>query len=296
VGRSATGEPRWLPPAVVPSADAASARAARVLRVGSKTFTEQYILARLIADLASEAGFKVERAESLGSTVAFDALANNQIDVYVDYTGTLWATGMKRKDVRPAWEVLAGVSGWLATAHDIRCLGALGFENAYAITMRRDRAAALGASSISDLAPRAPSMKLGGDYEFFQRPEWQRLREVYGLGFAETKSYDSSFMYEAVAKGEVDAITAFSSDGRIAAFDLVTLSDPKHALPPYDAILLLSPRVSDDPLLSRALAPMIGAISVEAMRKANWMVDRDVDKKTPAEAATWLRHEIGEKR
>jgi osmoprotectant transport system permease protein len=114
------------------------------------------------------------------------------------------------------------------------------------------------------------------------------VRAAYGLQFSRTATFDPSLLYDAVARDEVDAIAGFSSDGRIAANDLVTLADPQGALPPYDAMILLAPRVADDPTVACALAPLRGAITVEAMRRANLMVDRETDKQSPAAAATWL--------
>jgi osmoprotectant transport system permease protein len=93
-------------------------------------------------------------------------------------------------------------------------------------------------------------------------------------------------MYQALTAGEVDVITAFSSDGRIAANGLVVLTDPKHGIPPYDAIVMLSPRSANDPVLRKAFDPLTGAIPIDLMQKANLMVDRD--KVTPARAAQWL--------
>jgi osmoprotectant transport system permease protein len=95
-------------------------------------------------------------------------------------------------------------------------------------------------------------------------------------------------MYRAIADGSADVLSAFSSDGRIEALGLVTLSDPRGALPNYDAVLLLSPRVASDARLASALRPLIGAIPIETMRRANLMVDRDADKATPQQAARWL--------
>lgn len=260
----------------------------RRLVVGAKTFTEQYILAELVERRLRAAGLDVGRADGLGSTVAFDALVAGHVDVYVDYTGTLFANGMKRREALRRWEVTAAVTEWLAATHRVRALGTLGFENAYAFAMRRDRAAALGIRSLSDLGPRSGPLRLGSDYEFFERPEWSQVRDAYGLRFRELVSFDSTFMYEAVDRGEVDVITAFSSDGRIAAHDLLLLDDPRPALPPYDAILLLGPRVADDTVVARALAPLVGGIPVERMREANLLVDRDHDRRTPQEAAGWL--------
>ena len=261
-----------------------------VIRIGCKTFTEQYILARVVERRLERAGFEVELTESLGSTVGFDALRTSQIDVYIDYTGTIWANYMKREDTAGGWQVLSQVQGWLTSEHGVRCLGALGFENTYAIAMRRDRADGLGIKSINDLAKHAPKMSMGGDYEFFSRPEWYALRDAYGLSFDQQLNFDASLMYQAVAEGEVDAITAFSTDGRITAFDLKTLSDPRHVFPPYDAVLMLSPRVADVPAIAEALMPMIGRIDVAMMRQANQLVD--VDKEPLGRAAKWLDQEV----
>jgi osmoprotectant transport system permease protein len=99
-------------------------------------------------------------------------------------------------------------------------------------------------------------------------------------------------MYEAVARGEVDVISAFTSDGRITPYDLVVLEDPEDAIPPYDAVLLLSADAAKRPEVVRALEPLVGSIPVETMRRANYRVDRDRDKRTVEEAAAWLRGEI----
>lgn len=256
------------------------------VRIGAKTFTEQYLLARRIADRLSGAGFEVETVESLGSTVVFDALAAGRIDAYVDYSGTIWANHMKRSDNPGAERVLAQTSEWLARERGVVCLGALGFENAYAIAMAGSRARELGVESIEQLALHAPRLVIGGDYEFFARPEWRAVRDGYGLDFAGTRSFDPSLMFRATAEGEVDVLSAFSSDGRIAAFDLVVLDDPREVLPPYDAILLLSARAAADERLVEALKPLVGAIDDEQMRRANMMVD--VEGRPLAEAARTL--------
>ncbi len=275
--RTPTGQPK-----------AARAENDRTIWVGAKTFTEQYILSELMVRLLREAGMDAQIKESLGSTVIFDALRLGEIDAYVDYSGTIWANHMKRKRFASAHDVLREVTRWLKRTHGIRCLGALGFENAYGLAMRRDRQADTGVETIGDLAPYAPRMKIGGDYEFFGRPEWRAIREAYGLHFADQISYDSTFMYEAVVSGAVDVISAFTSDGRVAAFDLVVLKDPRNAIPPYDAVLLLSPQAGANEAIVAALEPLIGAINVATMRRANFQVDRTEDKRTVSEAAAWL--------
>jgi len=256
--------------------------------IGAKNFSEQYILSSLIEERLQQRGARVTRKVGLGSVVAFRALSQGELDVYVDYSGTLWANIMKRSDNPPRAQLLQELKEWLARERHVLLLGELGFENAYALAMRRDRAAELGIRSIADLAAHAPRLAIGGDFEFFARPEWEALRAQYGLGFATSKQYQSTFMYKAVVDRQVDVISAFSSDGRIAADDLVVLEDPRQAIPPYDAVLLVPEQRKGDALLVPALTPLLGAIDIEHMRRANLLVDRSEDKWSPAAAASWL--------
>jgi osmoprotectant transport system permease protein len=256
--------------------------------IGAKNFSEQYILSALFVDRIVAEGGSASRRTGLGSAIVFDALKAGDIDAYVDYSGTIWANVMARTDVPPRDRLLREMSEWLGREHGIVMLGALGFENAYALAMRRDRAAELGVRSIADLAARSSQLTVGADFEFFARPEWPALRDGYGLEFARRREFQSTFMYQAAATGEVDVITAFSSDGRIAANDLIVLEDPRGAILPYDAIVLISAEHANDPLLRRALTPLIGAIPVEIMREANYRVDRGDDAEPPVAAARWL--------
>jgi osmoprotectant transport system permease protein len=261
--------------------------------IGAKTFTEQYVLAALIEQQLAAANLSATRREGLGSTVIFNALAAGEIDAYVDYSGTIWANHMRRHDVKPRIEVLAEVGAWLKQTHGITMLGSLGFENAYALAMSRTRAQALGISSIADLARHAPQLAIAGDYEFFARPEWKALQAAYGLAFKTQRQMQAEFMYPAAADGEVDVITAFSSEGLIAKYDLIVLDDPKQALPPYDAILLIAPGRAGDRKFVDALKPLIGAIDIDTMRDANL---RAASGAAPESVAQWLRGRIGGKR
>jgi osmoprotectant transport system permease protein len=261
--------------------------------VGAKSFSEQYILADLMADRIVRTGSSATQRIGLGSVIAFKALANNEIDAYVDYSGTVWANVLNRKDSLPRAQMLEEMTRLLKEQYGVTLLGALGFENAYALAMRGDEARSLNVRSIADLAAHASGLKLGADFEFLARPEWAALRNSYGLAFREERQYQSTFMYRAVASGEVDVISAFSSDGRIAAYDLVVLEDAKQVILPYDAIVLLAPRRANDATLRRALTPLIGAVPIEQMREANQMVDRDEGKVSPAQAAQWLADKAG---
>jgi osmoprotectant transport system permease protein len=139
--------------------------------------------------------------------------------------------------------------------------------------MRRDKAERHGIRTVADLAAHAPGWRIAGDLQFFGRPEWNAVRKGYGLRFREARPMDPTLMYAAVARGAVDVVSAYTSDGRIKALDLVVLEDPKHAFPPYDAVLLVSPQAARRPQCVAALRPLIGTISVDLMREANRRVD-----------------------
>lgn len=263
--------------------------AAAPVVVGAKTFTEQYILSRILAgQITRQTGLTARALESLGSTVAWDALRNGDIDTYVDYTGTLATSVLGQTDPGTDREaVLAAVRAGVETK-GVHLVAALGFENTYALAMRRAQAETLGVGRISDLSARAPSLRMGGDYEIFQRPEWAALVGRYGLSFAEQRTMDPSLLYDAARTEAVDVISAYSTDGRIAAFDLRVLDDDRHAIPPYDAVILASDRLwTTHPEVIAALRGLEGRIDAEAMREMNAAVD--AQRSTPAQVAEgWL--------
>ncbi|MGB5086717.1 MAG: glycine betaine ABC transporter substrate-binding protein [Methylocystis silviterrae] len=114
---------------------------------------------------------------------------------YVDYSGTIWANAMARRDNPGRDAVLREVTDWLAANRGVEVLGGLGFENAYALAMRRERAEALGTHTIDDIARHAAELTIGGDYEFFGRPEWRALQQAYGLGFKSQREYHVTFLF-----------------------------------------------------------------------------------------------------
>ena len=254
--------------------------------IGSKGFTEQYILSEILSgQVTAHTGLATTVIQSLGSTVAFDALRSGDLDVYVDYSGTIWATILRREStVENRGEVLGEVGRTLASDYGVRMVGALGFENTYALAMRSADVRRLGLERISDLIPHAARLVFGGDYEFFGRPEWVALQDRYGLSFRDQRTMDPALMYQAVAQGDVDVISAFSTDGRIAAMDLVVLEDDLGAVPPYDAVMLVSDRLArEHPEVVATLEALVGTIDADAMRAMNLAVD-DAGR-TPAAVA-----------
>jgi osmoprotectant transport system permease protein len=262
--------------------------------VASAPFTEQHILSEVLKDRLQEAGFhRVDQRPGMGETIQFLALRHGQVDCCVNYTGNVWATLMRRKDVADPQTTLAETSRFLHEKYGIVCLGRLGFENAYALAMRREQAEKLGIRTIGDLARHAPHFTIAGDLQFFERSEWANVRTEYGLAFQKVHPMDPTLMYTAVAEGTVDVICAYSSDGRIMEKDLVLLEDPRQALPPYDAVLLLSAKAAADPKLRAALEPLVGAIGMDTMRRANLRVD--VEGQRPRVAAAELVRAVASK-
>ena len=263
-------------------------RGVRPVRIGAKPYTEQYVLGEILAgQIRRDTGRPVEVIASLGSTVAFDALDTGQIDAYVDYSGTVWATIMQRESTPGTrGAVLDEVARYLETERGVLFVGPLGYENTYALAMRRADIARRGITRISQLVPIANDLSLGADFEFFSRREWRDLVDVYGLQFREHRNMDPSLMYAAVGNGDVDVITAYSTDGRIDAFDLVALADDGGAFPPYDAVILASARLGrEQPDVVDALRALVGRIDANRMRRLNGRVDQDGETASAVAAA-----------
>ncbi len=264
------------------------------VRIGTKAFTEQYILGEIIAgQVRRQTGLDVQSVQSLGSSVLFDALRTDAVDIAVDYSGTIWATIMQRDSLPPdPTQVVGLVTDYLAREHQVVAIGTLGFENTYALAMRSSAAQQLGIRTISQLAAHAGSMEIAGDLEFFARSEWRAVKETYALAFAKKRPMDSTLMYRAVANGDVDVITAYTTDGRIDAFDLVILDDDRGAIPPYDAMLLVGPRLARSrPSVVVALRALVGRIDADRMRRMNFAVDEKGS--TPARVAEQFLDAVG---
>ncbi len=283
--------------AVVGSSFAATGGSARLgeaerfeLVLGAKSFTEQYILSEILERvLERDPETSVRSLPSLGSAVAFDALVAGSLDVYVDYSGTIWATILKRSTLDTQRDaVLREVRQRLREDYGVHLLATLGFENTYALAMRAEQARALGIRRISDLREHAPGLEIASDYEFFERAEWTALETRYGLSFAEERGMDPALMYEAIRTASVAVIGAYSTDGRIAAYDLLVLEDDLGVIPPYDAIVLGSARlVREAPQLADRLRALEGVLDAETMRRMNAAVD--LEGESPGQVAReWL--------
>jgi osmoprotectant transport system permease protein len=212
------------------------ARAERpAIRVGSKSFTESYILGEIVAQVIDGAGdARATRRLGLGGTgIVYGALASGDIDIYPEYTGTISQAILKQ----PA------VTSIEALRDRLRPLGLtisapLGFDNTYALAVRRDAATRLGLRTIGDLA-RHPGLTAAFDPGFLEREDgWPGLRRHYGLAFADVRAMEHALTYQALASGRVDVIDVFSTDGQLAGRDLALLADDRRFFPDYTAVLL----------------------------------------------------------
>ena len=229
------------------------------VRVGSKQFTESVLLGELALQALEHAGVAaVHRRELGGTRVLWEALLAGQIDVYPEYTGTL------------AEEILHGAPEPIEQALRARGVLAgapLGFEDRYAIGLRRDAAARLGLRRLSELAQH-PELRYGFSNEFLRRADgWPRLREVYGLSQAKVTGLQHDLAYRALESGDIDSTDLYSTDAEIQAYDLAVLEDDRRAFPEYRAVLLYRADLPAE--AQRALARLSGAIDESAMIAMN---------------------------
>ncbi len=251
------------------------------VQIGSKQFTESVILAEIAVQTLRAAGVDAEHRRELGGTrVLWEALRARQIDLYPEYTGTI------------SEELLGGARELAAelARRGMRMSRSLGFEDTYAIGMRRADAGRLRIRTLSDLAAH-PELEIGLTNEFLRRRDgWPRLREVYGFSEAHVRGMQHELAYRALRSGDLVATDLYSTDAEIQAADLVVLEDDRHAFPPYDAVLLHRDDLPEE--AARALRRLEGAISPADMIAMNARALRDHVPETQV-ASDFLRTKLG---
>ncbi len=253
-----------------------------VIRVGCKDFTEQFILGEIVAQIIeAQTDLTVRREFNLGTGLAHKALVGGEIDLYVEYTGTALLAVLGIAPRSDPAEVYPTVRDAYAERFNLRWLSPLGFNNTYALAVRRDDAQRHAWRTISDLQSAAPRLRAGFTSEFMERPDgYPGLRSAYDLSFASARDIDPSLMYRALAQDQLDVICAFATDGRIEKYDLVLLEDDRRFFPPYDAAIVFRNAVLErHPALKPLLGRLAGAIDDPTMRRLNFQVD---EHKRPA--------------
>lgn len=244
--------------------------------VGSKNFTESVLLGEVIAQKLERAGCSVTRRLDLGGTLVCDrAIVAGSLDVYPEYSGTALTAILNRRTGGDRQAVMSEVAAAYAQ-RGLHWGPALGFENTFAMIVRRADARRLSLRTISDLRKVTSTFRPGFGYEFVERPDgWNGLQQHYALHFAEPpKTMDLGLTYRALAGGQVDLIAGNSTDGVIDALGLFALADDRHFFPPYDAVIVSRSDIARKCAAAQAaLQSLAGTFDEAAMRRLNYAVD-----------------------
>jgi osmoprotectant transport system substrate-binding protein len=265
-----------------------STASAQTIKIGSKNFTEQFVVAELYAAALEDAGFKVERKINLGGTlVAHEALKSGAIDLYPEYTGTGLNAVMKAQGVTETdpEKVRAMVKAFYEKEFDLTWLKPSGINNGYAIAVRPETAREYNLKTLSDLGKVAGKLRLGAGTEFVDRRDGIKgLEEVYGIKFAEFKQFAAlRLRYEALNQKQIEVANGFSTDWQIAADKFVALDDDKSLFPPYFLAPVVRREIEANAKIVAILDKVGAALDNGVMQELNRQVE--VDKKEPRTVA-----------
>ncbi|MFV0313916.1 MAG: glycine betaine ABC transporter substrate-binding protein [Anaerotignum sp.] len=255
---------------------------AKVISVASKDYTEQAILGNLVSDLIEDrTDITVNRKLELGSSqVCFGALQTGDVDLYIDYSGTVYTDVLKYPPITDMQEVYDTSKAELKEQYDIDVLEQMGFNNTYALAVTQETAEKYGLETISDLAKVGSTMTSGTTFEFLNREDGlPGLLKKYNFTLKESLALDSSHRYTALINKDVDVIDAFSTDGLLKKFDLVVLEDDQNFFPPYYAMPLVREEVlSQYPEIVPVLAELGAILTDDTMIELNYRVDELQEK------------------
>jgi osmoprotectant transport system substrate-binding protein len=278
----------------ISSSSCRSPRPAKIT-IGSKFFTEQVILAELLAQhIEARTGIPVVRKTNLGGTLlVHKALLAGELDLYVEYTGTALTAVLNESPQGDSAAVYRRVKQLYSDRFHLEVTEPLGFENTFAMVIRGDDAQNLHLQKISDIVPIAPRWRAGVGYEFLERPDgFPGLSARYGLRFAESpKVMDLGLIYRALLDHQVDIVAGNSTDGLIDALGLVALADDRHYFPPYDAVpVVRQSTLAQFPQLRAALADLAGKLFASDIRHLNYAVDAQHQDPAPVVRAFRQSH------
>jgi glycine betaine/choline ABC-type transport system substrate-binding protein len=272
-------------------------RGSAPVRIGSKNFSEQIVLAEIVAQALEGKGLRVDRKFNLGGTfVCHKALVAGDLDLYPEYTGTAFTAILARKPVSNPAAVREDVAREYKERWDLVWSPPLGFENTFALVVRGEDARRWGLRTISDLKAHAAEIRPGFGYEFLEREDgYKGLTKAYGFEFGKRPTQmDLGLLYPALENRQVDLIAGNSTDGLIAALGAAVLEDDRHYFPPYEAAFVVRGRVWRERLaVHGVLGSLGGRISAETMRKMNAQLDRD--KRRPEDVAREFLKTLGSK-
>lgn len=248
------------------------------IRIGHKNFTEQRILGQIFAAVIEDkTDYATDIKEFGGTQLLFEAITNNEIDVYGDYTGTLYTVMLKQEGENNPDKVKEIVQREIEAAYPLHLLEPLGFNNTYTLSVDKAVAEKYNLKTLSDLEEFGPELRLGATMEFLERPDGMPgVKELYGITFKEEVGLDPGIRYTAIQNGDVDLIDAFSTDGKIKEYELVILEDDKQFFPPYYVMSLIHDDAYENyPEAVKALKSLENQISEEEMQEMNYLVDEE---------------------
>jgi glycine betaine/choline ABC-type transport system substrate-binding protein len=246
--------------------------------IGSKNFTESYILAEIMAQqIEAHTDLKVERRFYLaGSYICHQAVLSGRIDIYPEYTGTALTAILKQQASKDSTAVYQRVKSEYERRFDLTLGSSFGFNDTFAMEIRGADARRLGIKTLSQAAAFAPQWRAGFGYEFMERPDGYRgLAATYGLYFAEQpRVMDLGLLARALQSRQIDMAAGNTTDGLIPVLDLFVLEDDRHYFPPYEAVpVIREETLRQHPELGSVLAALAGKISDEEMQRLNYAVD-----------------------
>ncbi len=263
--------------------------------IGSKNFNEQLILGNMLATLIEEnTNIKVEKKLNLGGTsIAFNALKADELDMYVEYTGTGLVNIMGQPSINDPDKAYQAVSDYFNKNYGITWLKPLGFNNTYTLAVKKDVAHKYNLESLSDLAKVGNQLVLGCTIEFSNREDgYTGLNKMYNMNFKDVSPVDGGLRYTSLNSGKTDVIDAFSTDGLLKAFDLKVLKDDKNFFPPYYAAPIINNKTLEKhPELKDLINKLAGKLDDEKMRELNYRVDKL--NEDPAKVASDFLRESG---
>ena len=259
--------------------------------VGSKDFTENLILAEIMAQMLEKSGVEVQRQFELGGTLAHRTMLTGKLDVYPEYSGTSYAVILKKKPISDARKVYEEVRQELADEFDYAISEPLGFANDYAILVSKKTAEEKNLKTISDVvAAQTKDWRVGLDQDFMSREDgYPGLKKAYSFQFkTQPREMELALTYRALDAGELDLIVGYSTDGLISALNLVQLEDDKKYFPPYEAMFVARKSVlQQSPELQGVFKQLDGAISTKEMQGLNYEVDGN--RRQPKDVAkAWI--------
>ena len=263
-----------------------------VIKIGHKNYTEQRITGNLLSVYLESKGYETDVVELAGTMLNYNALINGNIDIYPEFTGTAYISIYGQSEILTPAETYAFVKEYALEQDDLVWLDPLGWNNTYVLSVTQELADLYNLVTISDLAEISATLTIGSDSEFINRNDGLvGLREVYGLEFASELSMDQGLTYAALANGDIDVNSSYSTDGRIAKFGFVNLIDDKNFFPPYFVTpVVRSEFAENNQAVIDALIELGGQWSDEELQVYNLMVDEGADAR---EVATLMLRDKG---